>query len=54
LDFVKSEDRYIHNISLDDEIDIRDEYDYFRYEENYEENEAIWLEIKNEVFFGSG
>jgi pre-mRNA-splicing factor CWC22 len=49
LDLVTDEDKIIHNLSLDDELDAEDMLDIFRYEDNYEENENRWLEIKAEI-----
>lgn len=49
LDLVTDEDKIIHNISLDDELDGEDMLDIFRFDENYVENENRWLEIKSEI-----
>ena len=49
LDLVTDEDKIIHNLSLDDELEAEDMLDIFHYDDSYEENENRWLEIKVEI-----
>lgn len=49
LDLVNDEDKNIHQIGLDDELDGEDTIDLFRYDPTYDENENIWLEMKSEI-----
>lgn len=49
LDLVNDEDKNIHQIGLDDELDGEDTIDLFRYEPTYDENENLWLEMKSEI-----
>ena len=49
LDLVTDEDKIIHNLSLDDELDGEDMLDIFKFDEQFEENENRWIEIKTEI-----
>lgn len=49
LDLVNDEDKNIHQIGLDDELDGEDTIDLFRYDPTYDENENLWLEMKSEI-----
>lgn len=49
LDLVESGDQITHEIGLEDEIDPEDRLDVFRFDPDYEKNEAMWTEIKNEI-----
>jgi pre-mRNA-splicing factor CWC22 len=49
LDLVTDEDKIIHNLSLDDELDGEDMLDIFKFDEQFEDNENRWIEIKAEI-----
>ncbi len=49
LDLVSDEDKIIHDIALDDELDGEDLLDIFKFEEDYEESEKEWISIKAEI-----
>ena len=49
LDLVSDEDKNIHPISLDDELDPEDNLDLYKFDKNYEENESLWIEMKGEI-----
>jgi pre-mRNA-splicing factor CWC22 len=49
LDLVNDEDKNIHQIGLDDELDGEEAIDLFKYDPNYDENENLWLEMKSEI-----
>ena len=49
LDLVEQEDQITHEIGLDDELTSEDLLDVFRYDPEYEKNEALWSEIKREI-----
>jgi pre-mRNA-splicing factor CWC22 len=49
LDLVQDEDKIIHNLSLDDQLDAEEMLDIFKFDAEYEENENKWLEIKEEI-----
>ena len=54
LDLVEEADKITHEVSLDDEEvgtkqSTHTELDQFAFDENYEENEAEWDEIRQEI-----
>eukprot|EP01042_Synura_sphagnicola_P004440 gene4440-5623_t len=49
LDLVEKEDQITFEIGLDDDIDKEEMLDIFRVDENFEENEKMWEEIKKEI-----
>ncbi|OQR92959.1 nucampholin [Thraustotheca clavata] len=49
LDLVDSNDQITHQIGLDDEIDVEDKLDIFRFDPEFERNERMWKEIKKEL-----
>jgi pre-mRNA-splicing factor CWC22 len=49
LDLVEEEDQETHIIELEEKIEALDELNVFTYDENYEENEAEYEEIRQEI-----
>ncbi|KAI8084534.1 MIF4G-domain-containing protein [Halteromyces radiatus] len=50
LDLVEEEDQITHQIALDDEdLDVEDELNIFKYDPDYEENEEKYTAIKREI-----
>jgi pre-mRNA-splicing factor CWC22 len=50
LDLVEEDDQITHQIALDDEdLDVEDELNIFKYDPNYEENEDKYATIKTEI-----
>lgn len=49
LDLIEEEDRITHEVSLADEFDPDDKCNFFQYDENYEQSEKTWDEIKKEI-----
>lgn len=55
LDLVEEEDQITHNVALDDEIDVRDGLNIFKFDEDWEDNEAMYAKLKAEILGeGSG
>ena len=49
LDLVEEDDQITHRISLDDEIDVQDGLNVFKYDANWEENEELYQRTKAEI-----
>jgi len=49
LDLVEREDQITFEIGLDDEVDREEMLDIFRVDNNYEENEKLWEQIRKEI-----
>ena len=49
LDLIEEEDRITHEVSLTDEFDSEDRVNFFRFEEDFDENEKQWKEIQKEI-----
>ncbi|OQR91047.1 nucampholin [Achlya hypogyna] len=49
LDLVEANDQITHQMGLDDEVDIEDKLDIFRFDPEFEKNERMWKEIKKEL-----
>ena len=49
MDLVSDEDKNIHPIGLDDELDGEDVLDVFHLDNNYDDTESTWLEMKAEI-----
>ena len=49
LDLVPDEDKIIHQYFINEEINEENDLNKFKYDENYEQNEKIWEEIKREI-----
>ncbi|SCV69137.1 BQ2448_2157 [Microbotryum intermedium] len=50
LDLVEEEDLIMHNIELDDaDIKVQEMLNVFKFDPNYEENEAIYAEMKRDI-----
>lgn len=49
LDLVEEEDQITHMIGLDDELKGQDNLNIFRFDDEYEENENKYLQIKREI-----
>jgi pre-mRNA-splicing factor CWC22 len=49
LDLVEEEDQITHYISLEDELETEEGLDVFKYDPEYEENEAKYQSIKKEI-----
>lgn len=49
LDLVEEEDQITHNIALDDEIDVEDGLNIFKFDPNWEENEEKYRRVKAEI-----
>lgn len=49
LDLVDEDDQITHYVSLDDELDVQDEVNVFRVDEQFEESEAKYEEIRREI-----
>lgn len=62
LDLVTDEDKIIHEISLDDQLDrkiiiyhtAQDQLDIFKFDTEYDKNENQWIEIKSEILGHTG
>lgn len=49
LDLVEEEDQITHRIDLDDEIEVQDGLNVFKYDPNFEEHEALYAKTKAEI-----
>lgn len=49
LDLVEEEDQITHQIGLDDEIDVQDGLNIFRFDEQYQEHEDAYKKLKAEI-----
>ena len=49
LDLVEEEDQITHRIGLDDENDVQDSLNVFRFDKGYEENEVKYQVLKAEI-----
>ncbi len=49
LDLVEEEDQITHRIGLDDEINVNDSLNVFKFDPDYEENEAKYQALKAEI-----
>jgi len=50
LDVVEEEDRIAHEVGLDDEdLDGEEALDVWRFDENWDEGEAAWAEVRREI-----
>lgn len=49
MDLVEEEDQFTHFIGLDDELQVEDQLDVFRFDPAYEQNEEKYAEIKTEI-----
>ena len=49
LDLVHDEDKIIHRISLDSELNGEEYLDVFKYDDKYEEHENVWNMLKKEI-----
>ena len=49
LDLVEEEDQITHRIGLDDELDVQDSLNVFRFDSEYEENETKYQGLKAEI-----
>lgn len=49
LDLVEEEDQITHNLGLDDEIDVQDGLNIFKYDAEFEQNEAAYRRLKAEI-----
>lgn len=49
LDLVEEEDQITHQIGLDDEIDVQDGLNVFKFDANYQEHEDAYKKLKSEI-----
>lgn len=49
LDLVEEEDQITHNTKLDDEVDIQDSLNVFKFDSEWEEHEAAYKQLKAEI-----
>ncbi|OMJ08166.1 Pre-mRNA-splicing factor CWC22 [Smittium culicis] len=50
LDLVEEDDQIVHEVSIeDDTLEVQDELDVFKFDENFEENEEKYNSIKQEI-----
>ncbi|KAF0699386.1 Aste57867_10047 [Aphanomyces stellatus] len=49
LDLVDSNDQITHELGLEDEVDVEDKLDVFRFDPDFAKNEKMWGEIKKEL-----
>lgn len=49
MDLVEEDDQITHNIALDDDLSPEDMLDVFRKDDDFEENESKYQEIKREI-----
>ncbi|OJD12195.1 pre-mRNA-splicing factor cwc22 [Emergomyces pasteurianus Ep9510] len=49
LDLVEEEDQITHRVSLDDEIDVQDGLNIFKYDAEWEEHETAYKKLKAEI-----
>jgi pre-mRNA-splicing factor CWC22 len=49
LDLVEEEDQITHQISLDDDLEVQDGLNIFKYDKDWEENEEAYKKIKAEI-----
>ncbi|KAF0725002.1 hypothetical protein Ae201684P_009975 [Aphanomyces euteiches] len=49
LDLVDSNDQITHELGLEDEVDVEDKLDVFRFDPDFAKNEKMWAEIKKEL-----
>ncbi|KAG8884889.1 pre-mRNA-splicing factor cwc22 [Tulasnella sp. 331] len=53
LDLVQEDDQITHQISLDDELQVQEGLNIYKFDANYLENEAKYKAIKDEILGGS-
>lgn len=49
LDLVEEEDQITHRIALDDEIDVQDGLNIFKFDPEWEQNEELYKQLKAEI-----
>ncbi|GAM82618.1 hypothetical protein ANO11243_006000 [Dothideomycetidae sp. 11243] len=49
LDLVEEDDQITHNPGLDDQVDVQDGLNIFKFDSNYEENEEAYKKLKAEI-----
>ena len=49
LDLIEEEDKFTHNINIDDEIDAEDMLNVFKFDPFFDKTEEEWEQIKNEI-----
>ncbi|GAA5989278.1 hypothetical protein JCM10908_001236 [Rhodotorula pacifica] len=49
LDLVEEEDMITHRVSLDDEVQVQEMLNVYKFDPNFKENEAAYAEIKHEI-----
>ncbi|KAH6653984.1 hypothetical protein BKA67DRAFT_516611 [Truncatella angustata] len=49
LDLIEEEDQITHNIALDADINVQDSLNIFKFDENWEENEAAYKKLRAEI-----
>lgn len=49
LDLIEEQDKITHEVSLDDDLELEESLDFFKFDPDYERKEAEWDEIKKEI-----
>ncbi len=49
LDLVEESDKITHNVSIDDELELDEACNIFRFDPEFQQREAEWDEIKKEI-----
>lgn len=49
LDLVEEEDQITHNTKLDDDVEVQDSLNVFKFDEEWEEHEAAYKQLKAEI-----
>lgn len=49
LDLIEDSDKISHEIELDTKLETQDEFNFFRFDNEFEKNEREWEEIKKEI-----
>jgi pre-mRNA-splicing factor CWC22 len=49
LDLIEETDKITHNVSIDDDLKVDEECNFFKLDAEFEQNETQWDEIKKEI-----
>jgi len=49
LDLIEEQDKITHDVTLDDDLEIEENLNFFKFDPEYETRETQWDEIKKEI-----
>lgn len=49
LDLIEETDKITHNVSIDDDLQVEEECNFFKLDPDFEQNDSQWDEIKKEI-----